>query len=204
LYTTFWAEYRLWGAAPLGYHLVNVLLHGVNGVLVWRILRAGKIPGAWPAAAIFVLHPVHVESVAWVIERKDVLSAFFYLLAFLSFLRFDARKERWAYGAALILVVCAMLSKSIAATFPVALLLWFWWKRERLTRRDILHIVPFLTLAAILGMLDLHIAHHRDTVRLGFSWLERGLIASRALVFYAGKLAAPIGLVTRGIRDPAS
>ena len=88
VYTTFWLEHKLWGFAPAGYHIVNVLLHLANTLLLWHLVRRLAVPGAWMVAAVFAVHPLHVESVAWIIERKDVLSALFYLAAVLAWTRF--------------------------------------------------------------------------------------------------------------------
>ena len=88
VYTTFWIEHKLWGFKPAGFHMVNVLLHLANTLLLWRLLRGQAVPGAWLVAAVFALHPVRVESVAWIIERKDVLSGLFYLLAAAAWIRF--------------------------------------------------------------------------------------------------------------------
>ena len=87
VYTSFWLEHKLWGLSPLGYHLVNVLLHLANTLLVWRLLALLAAPGAWAAAAVFAVHPLHVESVAWIVERKDLLSTLFYFLAALAWVR---------------------------------------------------------------------------------------------------------------------
>src|SRR5213595_1215055 len=119
-FTSLWLDHHLWGVQALAYHLVNVLLHGLDAILVWVIGRRLALPGAWFAAAVFAVHPVHVESVAWVTERKNVLSGAFYLTAFLAYLRFAPPGGRgpgpvaWrAYAAALVLFVLAMLSKTV-------------------------------------------------------------------------------------------
>lgn len=203
--TTFWLGYHLWGLQPLGYHLVNVLLHALSANLLWVALRRLRVPGGWWAAAIFALHPVHVESVAWITERKNVLSGVFYLAALLAYLRFcpldgsrrtDSR--RWGpYGLALLLFICALLSKTVACSMPAAIVLLLWWKRDRLRWADVLPLVPLFLIGAAMG---LHTAllekEHVGATgsAFAFSFLERCLIAGRALWFYPQKLLWPAKL----------
>ena len=159
-HTSFWIEYHLWRLNPLGYHLVNICLHTLNALLVWQILRRLGVAAAWWIAVIFAVHPVHVESVAWITERKNVLSGFLYLGALLAYLRFendfqvsDAPSRRWRYYAwALILYFGALLSKSVTCTLPVAVLLLTWWKRGRLKARDVGLLLPFFTAGVAMGL----------------------------------------------------
>lgn len=214
-FTTFWIEHTLWGFHPLGYHLVNVLLHAANALLVWRLFTTLRVPGAWMIAAVFALHPVHVESVAWITERKNVLAGCFYLLAALAYLRFDAarfdgagsggapddadgrRPWRW-YAAAQLLFVAALLSKSITCSLPAALILALLWLRRPLSAARLLPLAPMFAVGLLLA---LHTAHlERSNVgaagaEFDFSFAEHLLIASRALLFYPWKLLAPWPLV---------
>src|SRR3989338_183591 len=155
-FTTFWIESHLWGFHPLGYHLVNVLLHVGNALLLWAILRRLKLPGAWWAAAIFALHPVHVESVAWVTERKNVLSGFWYLYAFLVGLRLLERAQasvpRGAFLAVAGLFLGALLSKTVTCTLPAALLFVAWGLWGRLDRRHIMMMIPLVLLGIGMGL----------------------------------------------------
>ena len=194
VYTTFWLEEKLWGLAPLGYHLVNVLLHLVNSLLVWRLLRRLEVPGAWAVAAVFAVHPLHVESVAWVIERKDLLSALFYLSAVLAWIRFDEAPHPARYGLALVLFTAGLLSKSIVVTLPAALLVWHWWQRGRVTGNDALRLAPLFVIGLCIAAADLAFYTSREPLALGYSLAERALIAARALWFYTGKLLWPTDL----------
>ena len=189
-YTTFWLEHKIWGLEPAGYHIVNVLLHLLNSLLLWRLLLRLAVPGAW---VVFAVHPLHVESVAWIIERKDVLSGLFYLTAVLVWLRFLQQPRPWRYAFALVLFAAGLLSKSIVVTLPVALLIVQWWKSGRITGWDLQRLSPFFLVALLITTLDLY-SVGSAIGSLDYSLPERVLIASRALWFYAGKLAWPTDL----------
>ena len=206
-YTSFWIEHELWGFDPTGYHIVNVVLHLANTLLLWCLLARLVVPGAWVIAAVFAVHPLHVESVAWVIERKDVLSGVFYLTAFLTYVRFVASKAGWRhYFLALALFVLGMLCKSIVVTLPVALLICHWWQHGRIIGADVLGLLPFFAVG--LGIVIADMSYYEEDIAIGYSPLERVLIAARALWFYAGKLLCPVGLAVIyphweiGVADP--
>src|SRR5580692_4775719 len=136
LHSAFWAEHRLWGDSVLGYHLLNAGLHAGAAWLLLAVLRVLSFPAPRLAAAIFALHPVCVESVAWISEQKNTLSAVLYLLSALAFLRFDATRRRPLYSWALGLFVLALLTKTVTATLPAALLVVLWWKRGKLSWKE--------------------------------------------------------------------
>ena len=198
VYTTFWLEHKLWGYAPAGYHAVNVLLHLANTLLLWRLLTWLAVPGAWMVAAVFAVHPLHVESVAWVMERKDVLSGLFYLAAFSAWVLFmnetHPGRGRRRYLLALVLFVLGLLCKSIVVTLPAALLIWHWWQRGRVTAADLLRLAPFFAVGLGAAAVDVAFSAFREPISLGYSIVERVLIAAHALWFYAGKLLWPVGL----------
>jgi hypothetical protein len=125
LHSAFWFEHRLWGDAVLGYHLANLTQHALAACLVVLIVRRLALPGAWLAGLIFALHPVCVEAVAWISEQKSTLSAVFYLASALVYLRFDQTRRKPHYLWALGLFVLALLSKTVTATLPAALLVIF-------------------------------------------------------------------------------
>ena len=201
VYTTFRIEYALWGLNPSGYHWVNLLLHVANALLVWRLLVRLKVPGAWLAGAIFALHPVQVESVAWITERKNVLMGFFFLLTLLAWIAFvDERTKRpWRfYGLALILYLLALSAKTTACTLPAALFLILWLQKKPISWKRVFQIVPFLVLGIAMGLLAMWWErYHQGTSRAIFTFLspiERVLVASRAVWFYLSKLIWPSNL----------
>ncbi len=193
-YTSFWIEHKLWGLHPAGYHAVNIVLHALNTVLLWRVLVRLLVPGAWLVAAVFAIHPVHVESVAWIIERKDLLSALFYLGAVHVWLRFTETPGLSRYLFSLALFALALLSKSIAVTLPPTLLIIQWWLHGRVTWRDAARVAPFLALAVGITLADLALYQDRAYLPFDYSLVERALIAARALWMYVYQLAWPVHL----------
>ena len=211
VFTSFWVEYQLWGLDPLGYHVDNIILHGLNAFILWRVLIFLDVRAAWLVASLFALHPVHVESVAWITERKNVLSGFFYLLSLYTFLRFsfpgqsvfsvaDSLRKRSTliYSVSLFLFVCALLSKTVACTLPAVILLIFWWKQNHLGLKIIQPTLPFF----IIGFGFANLTRWLERVNVGalgpewdFSFWDRLLIAGRALWFYIGKLVWPFPMI---------
>jgi Flp pilus assembly protein TadD len=217
-FTSFWVDYHLWQLNPLGYHFINVLLQALNAILLWTVLRRLNVPGAWLAAALFAVHPVNVETVAWVTERKNLLAGFLYLSSALACLRFwlpnPATAEnctvnspetsasgfgRWKfYWLALFLYLCALLAKTAVIALPVAVLAVVWWKRGKIGWREFLPIVPFLAAGMAMGLLTVwvekHLVHAMGNEWV-FSFPTRCVLAGRAAWFYLGKLAWPYPLI---------
>ncbi len=201
VYTTFRFEHQMWGINPVGFHLVNVLMHGFNAALVWILLRRLSVPGAWLAAAIFALHPVQVETVAWVSELKNIESLFFHLLALLAWVKFIDQPDRsgWVwYGLALGAFLLALFAKTTACTLPAAMVLVAWLRGRAITWTRMAQTLPFLAAGLGMGLLSIwwekHLGDYQEKFDLSFSFVERCLIASRALWFYAGKLLWPVNL----------
>jgi tetratricopeptide (TPR) repeat protein len=217
LFSAFWLEHRLWGDHVLGYHLVNVVFHASSCVVFALLLRrlwsphagtAGGEPAprpaippaaAWIAAALFAVHPVCVESVAWITEQKNTLSLLFYLLAALVYLRFAATRRPGDYVAALALFLLALGSKTVTVTLPGALLVVLWWKNGKLAwRRDVLPLLPWFLASACVGALTSWVERKvigAEGASFDLSLFERTLLAGRAIWFYAGKLVWPADLM---------
>ena len=194
LYTTFWLEHKLWGFAAAGYHAVNLLLHAAVTLLLWRLLLRLGVAGAWIAAAVFAVHPLHVESVVWVIGRKDLLATLLYLACALAYIRFTEERRRGPYLLAVVLFALGLLSKSTVVTLPVALLIWHWWKQGRVTGADVARVLPFFLLGFGITFADWAYYKGNEVISFGYSLIERALIAAHALWFYAGKLVWPAEL----------
>ena len=264
LHSAFWIEHRIWGEAPLGYHLVNVFLHATSACLFVVVLqrlwgragprgppterdsaemasaperRAGVRPrrvpegrrrrtfapaepsgpalprlAAWFAGLIFALHPVGVESVAWISEQKNTLSTVFYLLAALAYFRFYESREcvrqnpggggkpAATYCLATFLFILALLSKSVTATLPAGLLVVIWWKRGRLEwRRDLVPVLPWLLVGLSAGLFTAWVERRyiigAEGTAFNLSFVERCLLAGRVTWFYLAKLFWPENLI---------
>ena len=197
-HTAFWAMQRVWGDATLGYHLVNILLHGASAFLLLVILRRLRVPAAALAAAIFALHPIQVESVAWMSELKNTLSGVLYFSAALAYLRFDVTRHARLYLLATVLFVLALFSKTVTATLPASLLVVIWWQRGGLDwRRDVRPLAPWFASSTAAGLLTVWMERTFIGARgaeFHLSALERGLVAGRAIWFYAATVVWPAHL----------
>ncbi len=204
LHTAFWVEHRIWGDSVLGYHLANVALHATAACLFALVLVrlrpavAGFPWPAWLAAAVFALHPVCVESVAWISEQKNTLSLVFYLLSALVYLRFDGDRRLGRYFLALGFFILALLSKSVTATLPAALLLLLALRKPSLgLRRDVAPLLPWLAIGAASGLFTAWIERNFIGARgeaFSLGAVERCFLAGRIVWFYLGKLFWPAPL----------
>lgn len=203
-FTAFWLQYRAWGDHPAGYHAINVLLQAINAMLLFRLLRGLRVPGAWWAAAVFAVHPVNVMSVAWITELKNVLAGFFMLASALAFFRAEGitgepvRSRAPLLVASFLLFVAALLSKAASGVLPILLLLVPWWKKGRLGVADALRVLPFAGAAAGMAWLNVHI---EQSTTLGTELVfslgggHRILLAAHAFWIYLGHLLWPVHLI---------
>ena len=198
--STFWAEYKLWGSAPLPYHLVNVLLHGTCGVVLWRALVVLRVPGAWLGAALWTLHPVEVESVAWISEMKNTESALFFLLSILFYAKYlrkregDGQTRHWYYTLTLLFGALALASKSSTVFLPIVLVGCMKWIQGEWRIREALKLVPLFLMSLASGLVALWTQHLQlagGDFQWTRTWPERVATAGDAVWFYLGKLVWP-------------
>jgi tetratricopeptide (TPR) repeat protein len=195
--TSFWVEWRLWGPDPAGYHAVNVALHAIAAILLWRVLLRLHVPGAWLGALLFAVHPVAVESVAWISERKNVLSGVLFLAALLGWLRFDEERRGRDRVLSLAAFALALLAKTSVVMLPPLLLALAWSRRGRLDRRDWVLAAPFFALSLAAGLVTVRFQWENAMALL---WLpprgplERLSGAAWALGFYVSRAFLPVKL----------
>lgn len=198
LHSAFWLEHQMWGDSVQGYHLTNMLLHAISAWLVILIVRRLSLPGAVLAGLIFAVHPVQVESVAWISEQKNTLSTVFYLASALVYLEFDRTRSRNRYWLGLALFVCALLSKTVTATLPGVLLVILWWQRGKLNlRRDVQPLAPWLVLGVTAGIFSAWVERKfigAEGSQFALSFLDRCLLAGRVIWFYLWKAVWPANL----------
>ena len=214
--TSYWIEYRLSSLSPVLYYAFNILLHVMSVIFLWTLLRRLDVPGCWVVAAVFAVHPIHVQSVAWISGRAILMSATLYLGAMLVYLRYSgitpvppgsktlmtlpSEPER-LWGLSLILFVCAMLSHPIAVTFPLTIVFIIWWKRGTVAAKEWLLLSPFLVVGIGISVLAGYLQSIAPSVTALTSAFGKtqpaDLIgfAIRAVVVYAGQIIAPIDTI---------
>lgn len=196
-YTTHWIEWRIWGADPFGYRVVNLLIHGGVAVLVWRLARWAQVPGAWLVGLAMAVHPLSSETVNWVIQRKTLLATGLGIGGLLAALDAHERSQRALYWAAVGLFALAMLSKTSVVMLPVCLLLLLWWKHRRLSWLDLRFAAPWFAVALVLGTIGLIF---QERFAIGEEIVRTDGIAGRlaaagwAVWFYLGKALLPVNL----------
>jgi protein O-mannosyl-transferase len=199
LHSAFWIEHYLWGDASVGYHLINILWHVTSACLLVSFLRRLGIPGAVFAGIVFALHPVNVESVAWISEQKNTLSTVFYLASAIAWLKYEDQRLPNQYVVATVLFIAALLTKSVTATLPIAILVIAWWRRGRISwQYELLPLFPWLALGLGAGLCTAWFESTQigtKSAEFNISFLSHILLACRVVWFYASKLVWPSNLI---------
>ncbi|MGI9114474.1 MAG: tetratricopeptide repeat protein [Chthoniobacterales bacterium] len=185
------------GAQPTSLHLVNILCHAGASLVLWRLLQRLRVPGAWLGAALFALHPVQVESVAQISELKNVLMGLCFIASLYFWVVYREKRRTYNWLASFGCYLLALAAKSTACVLPAALLLILWLRKERISRKSVLELLPFLLASVVSALTALaweKLHNTADWIVNSSGWIERLLIASRAVFFYLGKLVWPGGL----------
>ncbi len=191
-----WLEWQFWPDNTLCFHLTNVILHVCSALLVWRLLGKLGLRLAWLGGLLFAVHPVMVESVAWMAELKNTLSMPPFLLALCAWIDYDGRRKPDYYYLALFLFTVAMLCKTSMVMFPVVILLYAWWKRGQIRWSDLKESAPFFAVSVAVGLTFISFLRHgvgEETIPLG-GFLSRMACAGLSISFYFSKCFLPVGL----------
>ncbi|MFH1771752.1 MAG: tetratricopeptide repeat protein [Candidatus Omnitrophota bacterium] len=194
VFSSFWIEHKLWGLNPFGYHLVNLLLHIINTLLLFCLVKKLSPRLALLTALLFAVHPIQVETVAWVTERKNLLALLFFLLSTLSYLSFYSNRKKRLYLLTMLFFVFALLSKSISVCFAAVPIIYIWWKKGKISLRNTLHSIPLLSIGLTAAVNTIYLELHRVGAQ-GYEWnlsfLDRFVLSGRILIFYIYKLLNP-------------
>lgn len=189
-------DVQMFGLNPAGHHAGNILFHAANSALLFIVLRRAT-GGVWQSAVVallFALHPLRVESVAWIAERKDVLSALFWLLTMYAYCRYAEKRTVISYGVLLVLFALGLMAKPMLVTLPLVLLLFDWWPLKRLSvdsgggsalfRRGLLLIaekIPLMLLSAVSSFITFKVQSVNGELYQGYTVLSR---LGKALISY--------------------
>ncbi len=193
-------NYQFFGPEAFSFHVVNLIFHILNVLLVFYFFyffSNKRLEVAFIVAFVFGIHPMHVESVTWISERKDVLYGFFFFLGMISYLRYSRRGEKLMYALTILFFVLSVLSKAMAVVFPLVLLLIDYWENKDL-RKQIVNKIPFFALSLFFGVLAFYIQQQGGAVGKieTFTFLQRTMFAGYGFIMYIQKLFIPIGLTT--------
>ncbi|MEO6847300.1 MAG: tetratricopeptide repeat protein [Chthoniobacterales bacterium] len=193
-----WLEWQLWGLQPLGFHICNLALHLLSAFLIWRLFKKLGFRWGWVGALLFAIHPLTVESTVWISEIKNTLSLPFFLLSFTDYIESDGSKGGRHYIRSILFFLVAMLCKTSVVMLPIVLLLYCWWKRNRISQKDILKTAPYFGISLILGLVTVYFQNSRVpgmSVLMTGGFLERLAGAGSAIFFYLWKFLVPTGLL---------
>lgn len=191
-----WLEHKLWGFHPLGYHMVNLVLHILNALLLFGILRKLSPHLAGITALLFTIHPIQVETVAWASEQKNLLCLFFFLLAFHSFLDFDRQGKRKDYLKMILFFIAALLSKNIAICFSAVPFLYAWWKKGKISRTDLIQTLPLFILGGSIAFMSVATHNVYSTAEEMLRFSQKIILSGKLFFFYLKQTFLPWQFLT--------